>query len=118
MISLMVLWNKYLYIPFYISSYIYEFILGVSNMQTQKVIHYPNLSTMLEVEKVLKSADEPISREEIKRRLPTKIMHQTLNIILTYMERRGLIHIGEKGILWTYNPSPKLQKAMSKGVEI
>ncbi len=87
-------------------------------MQKQEIIHYPNLSTVLEVEKVLKNADEPLSKEEIKRRLPAKIMHQTLNLILAYMENRGLVHIGEKGILWTYNPSLKLQRAIEKGFEI
>ncbi len=87
-------------------------------MQKQEIIHYPNLSTMLEVEKVLKNADEPLSKEELKRRLPTKIMHQTLNLILAYMENRGLILTGPKGILWTYNPSPKLQRAIERGVEI
>ncbi len=87
-------------------------------MRKQKIIHYPNLNTMLEVEKVLKDADGPLSREEIKRRLPTKIMHQTLNLILSYMENRGLIFIGEKGVTWTYNPSPKLRRAIEKGVEI
>lgn len=87
-------------------------------MQKTEIIHYPNLSTMLEVEKVLKNADGPISKEEIKRRLPTKIMHQTLTLILTYMENRGLIHIGQKGILWTYNPSRKLKRAIEKGVEV
>ena len=76
-------------------------------MQKSAIIHYPNLSTMLEVERVLKEAEEPISKEEIKRRLPTKIMHQTLNLILKYMENRGLIHADEKGILWTYNPKPE-----------
>jgi len=87
-------------------------------MQKSEIIHYPNLSTMLEVEKVLKEADGPISKEELKRRLPAKIMHQTLNLILAYMENRGLILSGQKGILWTYNPSPKLQKAIEKGIEI
>lgn len=87
-------------------------------MQKTEIIHYPNLSTMLEVEKVLKNADIPLSREEIKRRLPAKIMHQTLNIILAYMENRGLIHAGQKGIIWTYNPSRKLRNAIEKGVEI
>ena len=87
-------------------------------MLKQKILHYPNLNTMLEVEKVLKNADGPISKEELKRRLPTKIMHQTLNIILSYMENRGLIFIGKKGITWTYNPSLKLQRAIEKGVEI
>ena len=87
-------------------------------MQKQDILHYPNLSTMIEVEKALKKADEPLSKEEIKRRLPAKIMHQTLNLILAYMEERGLIHIGSKGILWTYSPSPKLRKAIEKGVEV
>lgn len=80
-------------------------------MQKRGVLHYPNLSTVLEVEKVLKNANEPLSKEEIKRRLPTKIMHQTLNFILAYMENRGLARTGERGVIWTYNP--KLQK--SKG---
>ena len=87
-------------------------------MQKNKVLHYPTLSTVLEVEKVLRNSDAPLSKEEIKRRLPNKIMHQTLNLILAYMENRGLIHSGEKGILWTYNPSSKLDKAIRKGVEV
>ena len=84
----------------------------------QKVIHYPNLKTVLAVEKVLKEADLVISREELKRRLSTGIMHQTLNLILKYFEERGMILDEEKGVLWIYNPSPKLQKAISKGREI
>lgn len=87
-------------------------------MLKHNIIHYPNLRTMLEVEKIIRNAESPLSKEEIKRRLPAKIMHQTLNTILKYMENRGLILAGEKGIVWTYNPSPKLQKAIERGVEI
>ncbi len=83
-----------------------------------KVIHYPNLKTMLMVEKVLKKSEGIITREEIKRKLPNKIMHQTLNIILNYMENRGLIIDSHKGILWIYNPSPKLKRAIKKGREL
>jgi len=84
----------------------------------EKVIHYPNLKTMLMVEKVLKKSEGIITREEIKRKLPNKIMHQTLNIILNYMENRGLIIDSHKGILWIYNPSPKLKRAIKKGREL
>ena len=83
-----------------------------------EVIHYPNLKTMLMVEKVLKEAETTLTREEIKERLPTQIMHQTLNVILNYMEQRGLILDGHKGILWTYNDSKKLSEAISRGTEI
>jgi len=87
-------------------------------MQKLGVIHYPNLKTVLMVEDVLKKANQLITREELKRKLPTKTMHQTLNVILEYLEDSGKIIDGRKGILWIYNPSPKLDKAMKEGVEL
>lgn len=88
-------------------------------MKTYKqAIHYPNLKTILMIEKTLKKAETMINREELKRRLPVKIMHQTLNLILDYLENRGMIIDSHKGILWIYNPSPKLKKAISEGQEI
>lgn len=83
-----------------------------------KVIHYPTLRTVLLVEKALKNADTLIDREELKRRLPVKIMHQTLNVILAYLEGRGMILDSHKGIIWIYNPSPKLKNTMDRGREL
>ena len=83
-----------------------------------KVIHYPTLKTMLMIEKILRDADTMIDREELKRRLPSKIMHQTLNLILNYFEEKGMIIDSHKGILWIYNPSPKLKKAIKNAREI
>ncbi|MCK5282409.1 MAG: hypothetical protein KAK00_03290 [Nanoarchaeota archaeon] len=90
----------------------------VIEMQNLEIIHYPNLKTVLMVEEVLKKANNLISREQLKRKLPTKIMHQTLNVILKYLEDSGKILDGRKGIVWVYNPSPKLDKAISEGVEL
>jgi len=87
-------------------------------MQKLEVIHYPNLKTVLVVEDVLKKANNLMSREGLKKKLPTKIMHQTLNVILKYLEDSGKILDGRKGILWIYNPSPKLDKAIKEGVEL
>jgi len=88
-------------------------------METYKdTIHYPTLKTMLMVEKVLRNAETMIDREELKRRMPSQIMHQTLNLILQYLENRGMIIDSHKGILWIYNPSPKLKKAIELGKEI
>ena len=84
----------------------------------KEIIHYPSLRTMLMVERILREADTMIDREELKRRLPTKIMHQTLNLILRYLEEKGMIMDGHKGILWIYNPSPKLRKAIENAREI
>ncbi len=70
------------------------------------------------VESVLKRANSLMTREELKLKLPTKIMHQTLNVILKYLEDSGKILDGRKGILWIYNPSSKLDKAIKEGVEL
>lgn len=83
-----------------------------------EILHYPNLKTVLEVEKVLKDADTVISRNELKRRLPTQIMHQTLNVILGYLEESGKIMIGEKGITWIQSDNPKLKRLMERGVRV
>lgn len=84
----------------------------------EDIIHYPSLKTMLMVEKILREADTMISREELKRRLPSKIMHQTLNVILKYLEEKGMIVDSHKGILWMYNLSPTLRKAVENAREI
>ena len=45
-------------------------------------------------------------------------MHQTLNVVLEYLEEKGLVIDGNKGILWTHNDNPKLKEAIRKGTEI
>ena len=87
-------------------------------MQKLEVIHYPNLKTVLMVEDALKKTNNLMTREQLKKKLPTKIMHQTLNVILKYLEDGGKILDGRKGIIWIYNPSPKLDKAIKEGVEL
>ncbi|MAE50006.1 hypothetical protein CMI48_04240 [Candidatus Pacearchaeota archaeon] len=72
-----------------------------------KVIHYPNLKTVLAVEDVLKAAEGFVSREELKRRLPTKVMHQTLNVILSYLEERGMVADLKQGLLWIADTKKK-----------
>ena len=64
------------------------------------VIHYPNLKTILMVEHTLKKSKKPLKREDLKRKMPTKVMHQTLNIILEYLEERGMITDTRKGVQW------------------
>ena len=84
----------------------------------QQILHYPNLKTVLVVEKTLQEADTIINKSELKRRLPTQIMHQTLNLILEYLEKSGKIIIGSKGITWTFNNNPKLKSLLSKAARV
>ncbi|MBS3134816.1 hypothetical protein J4406_00365 [Candidatus Woesearchaeota archaeon] len=80
----------------------------------QEILHYPRLDTVLMVESVLKEADLTISKNELLRRLPKQIMRQTLNVILDYLEEKGVILIGKKGVLWIYNESPRIKKLLKK----
>ncbi len=84
----------------------------------QQILHYPNLKTVLMIEEALKEAEIALSREDLKKRLPTQVMQQTLNVVLEYLEERGLIVDGHKGILWTHNDSPKLRDAIARGTEL
>ena len=78
------------------------------------ILHYPRLDTVLMVEKVLKDADLAISKNELIRRLPKKVMRQTLIVILEYLEEKGIIMVGDKGILWIYNDNPEMRKLIGK----
>ena len=80
--------------------------------------HWPTLKTVLMVEKTIQEADGPISLSELKRRLKTKVMDQTLRLILAYLEDKGSIYIGRKGITWIENNDPKFLKMLEKGKRI
>ncbi len=67
-----------------------------------EVLHYPRLDTILKVEAILKKAKDPVSKNELDRRLQTKIMRPTLNVILRYLEESGKIAVLKEGIIWVY----------------
>ena len=86
----------------------------------QEVLHYPRLDTILKIEKILKSAKGPVSKNEIDRRLKTQIMRPTLNIILEYLEESGKVAILKEGIIWIHSPdaSEKLKAKLKKAVTV
>ncbi|MFH1638629.1 MAG: hypothetical protein ABIB71_09450 [Candidatus Woesearchaeota archaeon] len=86
-------------------------------MPQKTVLHYPRLDTVLMVEDVLKKADLTISKNELLRRLPKKVMRQTLNVILNYLEEKGAIMVGRKGVLWIHNESQKMKELLKKSVD-
>ncbi len=85
---------------------------------TEKIKHSPTLNTVLMVEDTLKEAGEVITIAELKRRLPKKVMHQTLIQILDYLQMSGKIIIGTKGILWIHAERKELDELIKRGTEI
>lgn len=84
------------------------------HLNITRIIHSPTLSTVLMVEDTLRKQDGPISLEGLKRALPKKVMDQSLRIILAYLENKGSILIGPKGISWIANDNPKFLRMIKK----
>ncbi len=87
--------------------------------EIKKIIHWPTLNTVIMVEDVLKNMNESvISVAELKRRLPRQVNHNTLMIILEYLDRSNKIAFGTRGITWIYNENSNLRKALAEGYEV
>lgn len=87
-------------------------------LQKEKLGHSPTLSTVLMVEDTLKNQGELITVAELKRKLPRKVMHQTLLHILDYLQLSGKIVIGTKGILWVFTERKELDALINRGTEL
>ncbi len=84
------------------------------HINISRVIHSPTLSTVLMVEDTLRKQDGPVSLEGLKRSLPRKVMDQSLRMILAYLESKGSVLIGPKGISWIANDDPKFLRMLRK----
>jgi len=88
-------------------------------IQVQKMEHSPTLNTVLMVEETMKKMDKSVfSVAELKRHLPKQINHNTLKLILEYLEESNKIAVTMKGITWIYNSNMKLRKAIARGLEL
>ena len=85
----------------------------------QELEHSPTLNTVLMVEDTLKNMNESvITVAELKHRLPRQVNHNTLKVILEYLELSNKILVTMRGITWIHNPNPNLQKAIADGLEL
>jgi len=89
------------------------------SIQEHTLEHSPTLNTVLMVEETLKNMDESvITVAKLKKILPKQVNHNTLKIILLYLEYSNKIAVTLKGITWIHNTNPRLRKAISEGLEL
>ena len=89
------------------------------SIQEHKLEHSPTLNTVLMVEETLKNMNESvITIAKLKKILPKQVNHNTLKIILLYLEYSNKIAVTLKGITWIHNINPQLRKAISEGLEL
>ena len=85
----------------------------------EKPLHWPTLNTVIMVENTLKKIGESVvSVAELKRNLPRQINHNTLILILHYLEQSNKIFTSIRGITWIHASNPNLRKIIREGMEI
>ncbi len=85
----------------------------------QELKHSPTLNTVLMVERTLKKSEKSvITVAELKRRLPKQVNHNTLMVILDYLEKSNKIVVTLKGITWIHNTNQNLRLAISRGLDL
>ena len=69
----------------------------------------PTLSTLHEIERILRGAEGPLSLNEIKRRMSAKAArHSMVRQTVDEFKRLGFVVEGAKGVVWVLNLSPKM----------
>ncbi len=73
----------------------------------------PSLNSILMVEKTIQKYSSKYGKYQLWQKLPKKMMYQTFQIVLDYLQQSGKIMTAKTGhLIWTYHHKqiPKLNK--------
>jgi hypothetical protein len=83
-----------------------------------KVIHEPQLDTILMVEKAIREAESYPTKKKLLQSLPKQIQYQTFKRILEYLESSNKIVYDGRKIIWIFPDNPKLKKLLETAVKL
>ena len=73
--------------------------------QKQKILHYPQLDTVLMVEEFIRKHSGGYKKRSLWEHLPRKMMYQTFCVIFNYLFEAGKIAQDVEGkIAWVWDP--------------
>jgi hypothetical protein len=79
--------------------------------------HSPTLQSVIMVERTIQKHSQELGKYQLWKHLPKKMMYQTFQTILDYLESSGKIMIDKDGcVIWTYNPNA-IEKLKNEGVK-
>lgn len=74
-------------------------------MLQKTILHSPTLESVIMVEKTIQKYSQECGKYQLWKKLPKKMMYQTFQVVLDYLEESGKILIDNDGcIIWTHNP--------------
>jgi len=85
-------------------------------MKKMNILHSPTLESVIMVERIIQKHSQEYGKYQLWKKLPKKMMYQTFQTILDYLEKSGKIIIDKEGIIiWTYNPK-RIKKLIKDGL--
>ena len=92
--------------------------LRSESAMVQKVLHEPQLDTILMVENAIREAKSYPTKKELLESLPKQIQYQTFNRILEYLEGSNKIVFDGRRIVWVFPDNPKLKELLEGSVRL
>jgi hypothetical protein len=84
----------------------------------KNVLRYPRLDTVLMIEETIKEMKGDLKTREIWKSLPKKVMWQTFQTTLEYLEYSGKIQVTkDKHVIWVWSPN-QIEKLKEQGLII
>ena len=75
-------------------------------MAETTILHSPTLESVFMVEETIQKHSQECGKYQLWKKLPKKMMYQTFQVILDYLEKSGKIIIDNEGcIIWIFNPA-------------
>lgn len=90
----------------------------VRNMAQSKILHEPQLDTILMVENAIREVGSYPTKKALLESLPRQIQYQTFNRILEYLESSNKIVLNGRQIIWIFPDNPKLKKLLETSVKL
>jgi len=87
-------------------------------MTQATIFHSPTLESVIMVEETIQKHSQECGKYQLWKKLPKKMMYQTFQVILDYLEKSGKVMIDTDGcVIWTYDPNG-IKKLLKSGVKL
>ncbi len=87
-------------------------------IKQQLILHSPTLESVLMVEKAIYKHSGEFGKYQLWKKLPRKMMYQTFQTILNYLEEFNKIIIDKEGkIVWIWDPEG-IKRLLAKGAKL
>ena len=84
----------------------------------ENILHYPQLDSILMVEKIIQGMKKYPTRMELWNALPKKMQYQTFKLILDYLERSNKIMFDKDKLVWIFPNNKKLNELIQGAISV